>query len=133
MNISEAAVKAGMVAQYLREQGRDDWVPFEEMPDEFLERYRANALLILEAAAPYMLNDMRPMTLVEIAARERPESMAAARQKLIQDRGDSRREMTREARAAAWDEGYKAGELDGAYGTNDHEPPQWRNPYRSQA
>lgn len=33
---------------------------------------------------------------------------------------------------AAWLEGYKAGELDGAYGTNDHEPPDQRNPYRRQ-
>jgi len=33
--------------------------------------------------------------------------------------------------AHAWLEGYKAGELDGAFQVNGHEPPDERNPYRA--
>lgn len=88
MNIPDEAVEAAMLAQYASERGRDEWVPFAEMPHEFLTRYRANALLVIEAAAPYL-------------------------------------------QSPAWLEGYKAGELDGAYGTNEHEPPNQRNPFKA--
>ena len=32
--------------------------------------------------------------------------------------------------AGAWNEGYAAGEIDGAYQLNGHEEPDQRNPYR---
>jgi len=38
--------------------------------------------------------------------------------------------LTRAAQFDAWNEGYKAGEIDGAYQLNGHEEPDQRNPYR---
>jgi hypothetical protein len=64
--------------------------------------FKEQALPILEAAAPHMLADMRAMTLVEIARRDRPKAMEAARQKLMQERRASQYEMVRSAKAEAW-------------------------------
>lgn len=60
---------------------------------------------ILEAAAPHMLKDMRHMTRVEIAARDRPEQMDAARAKVREGRKSTSREQLRKAREEAWDRG----------------------------
>jgi len=62
--------------------------------------------LMLEAAAPHMLKDMRLMTLVEIAARDRPEQMEAARARVRAERRESQAEMIREAKALGFEEGF---------------------------
>jgi len=41
--------------------------------------------------------------------------------------------LTQSAQFSAWNEGYKAGEIDGAYQLNGHEEPDQRNPYRKPA
>lgn len=59
MNELDEAVEAAVVAQYEAERGRDEWVPLDEMPEDFINRYRDQATLILAAAAPHLTADKR--------------------------------------------------------------------------
>lgn len=117
MNIPQEALEAAKAAFYAQEKGT-----LEAMDDAIQ--------LAFEAAAPYMLKDMRPMTLVEIESRDRPEAMEAARQELIGRRKECRSAMIRAAKAAAWDEA--AGSIVDEHG-NPIIPESNTNPYRSQA
>lgn len=125
MKLTEAATEAA--ARVLLRIERPSHADWDQWTEHGHDRFKAAAREILEAAAPHILKDTRPMTAVEIAARDRPESMAAARAKVREDRAAYQAEMFRAAREAAWDEGQRAWEdelLNKTPGTN---------PYRSQA
>lgn len=121
MEIPSEAVEA--VAKELLRIVRPAHPNWDEWTEDGQDMYRSQAIELLEAAAPHMLKDMRRMTEVELARRDRPEAMELARQRLQQERREGRTEMVRAAKEAAWDEGQRAWEdelLGKASGTNPY-------------
>jgi len=88
----------------------------------------------LEAAAPIILKDMRQMTDVEKAERDRPESMRRARAELIERGRASTAERIRKAQESAFDDGFTTCAGEHTKQRRDPSYPIHRiNPYRAEA
>lgn len=72
-----------------------------ELLADYPSDYSQEAKELLEAAAPHLLADMRPMTMVEIANRDHPERMEAARKKLQEGAREFRRIERKQVAAKA--------------------------------
>ena len=90
--------------------------------------FYAMAEAALGAAAEHLLKDMRPMTSIEVAARERPEQIEAARAKVRAARRETLAETVRLARVAAWEEGMLAQFEADLLGKVSPKNPHRRNP-----
>lgn len=121
-SIPNEAIEAAAEAMYEFRYENKSWDEAKS-PDV----WRAHALVALESAEAHILKNMRPMTAIEIAARERPEQIEAARARVRAGRKEAQVEALRAAKEAAWTEGmleqFEADLLGKAVPTN---------PYRAQ-